>query len=658
MTLKGKKICCFVALPHHSRFLWPIMEEARKAGATVQFFTTLSDYPYERDIVKRGIECRLLQSYIRAEHREKIVKTSEKFFTEWTPRLFEWDGMRHWPLVTQSMLMMAAIEEYYCFDEFIRAERPNMILALHERNRWGKLMGHFTHKYGAAYLTLQEGEYYEDRLSFSGHSEYTTALMLWGEDTADRLERHGSARNKMVYIGNTHLAQVGADHFTAAARRKTREELGIPLNKKVVLFLVGLQWAVVKSPEVWGRLLEGLGDDVVKVFKWHPKVTIESFKKDYVEMFKERHPTCIVVQNFDAYQLLAVADYCVTLGKTTLAVEALSFGKPLFSLPGLDNEPDHYADQGISQSVLMPIGWEPLYKTINEGVPTAIQEKVDSFMEKFFHHRNRETLQRARKVMEILLTDYSIRKGPTFSHEAVSSRVSFIVPSGDNVEALISTIVSLAEKVQLPDWEVVIVLNAPSLRESLAPFEGDLTVIEAEGVSLGALYNKGAESAHGEVLVFMRPGVLYFKEDNLIEAARGAVAGVPLRDREMRPYCFGIGFNFNSDPFFNIDSEKLPQAVGGGILAIDRSVFERVRGFDPEIANHFVEADLCLAVESAGVPVRFQGEGLALSMHETFYNLDRGDDTWPRRIRFFAKWQGKLPKDEDYVSFAGDLMRA
>ena len=257
------------------------MHGARKAGARTLFFTTLSDYPYERDIIKRGLECRLLQSYIRAEHRERIVRTGDKFFAEWTPRLFEWDGMRHWPLVTQSNLVTAAIEEYYCFDEFMRLERPDMILALHERNRWGKLMGHFTHKYKAAYLTLQEGEYYEDRLSFSGHSEYTTALMLWGEDTAERLARHGAARNKMVFIGNTHLAQVGADHFSAEAKRKTREELGIPSDKKVVLFLVGLQWAVVKNPEVWGRLLDGLGDDVVKVFKWHPKVTIDSFKKDY-----------------------------------------------------------------------------------------------------------------------------------------------------------------------------------------------------------------------------------------------------------------------------------------------------------------------------------------------------------------------------------------
>src|SRR3569623_3125467 len=97
----------------------------------------------------------------------------------------------------------------------MRIEKPDLPLALHERNRCGKLHGHIARKHGAAYLTLQEGYYYEDRLSFCAHTEYPTAQMTWGEDTAALLERHGCSRNKMVMVGNTHLAQVGADYFTA-----------------------------------------------------------------------------------------------------------------------------------------------------------------------------------------------------------------------------------------------------------------------------------------------------------------------------------------------------------------------------------------------------------------------------------------------------------
>src|SRR3569832_170340 len=215
--------------------------------------------------------------------------------------------------------------------------------------------------------------------------------------------RHGAASNKMVLVGNTHLGQVGADYFTARHQQAVRKELGVPKGKKVVLFLVGLQWAVVKSPDLWRGLLDGLGDDVVKIFKWHPKVTAVSFRIDYRERFNEIFPSCIVVQDHDPYSLLAIADCCVALGKTTLGVEALSFGRPLFSRPGLDGEQDHYVEQGIAQSVAN--GWESLYRTLYAGVPTEVQGKVDEFLDRFFHRRNREAASRARQVMEVLVDD-------------------------------------------------------------------------------------------------------------------------------------------------------------------------------------------------------------------------------------------------------------
>ena len=52
--LKGKKIACFVALPHHTRFLWPITSALERHGAKVIFFTTMSDFPFEGDLIKKG----------------------------------------------------------------------------------------------------------------------------------------------------------------------------------------------------------------------------------------------------------------------------------------------------------------------------------------------------------------------------------------------------------------------------------------------------------------------------------------------------------------------------------------------------------------------------------------------------------------------------
>ena len=48
----------------------------------------------------------------------------------------------------------------------------------------------------------------------------------------------------------------------------------------------GLQWGVVKNMELWQDLLHGLGDDVVKVIKWHPKVNAESFKSQNLRVIE------------------------------------------------------------------------------------------------------------------------------------------------------------------------------------------------------------------------------------------------------------------------------------------------------------------------------------------------------------------------------------
>jgi len=652
MSLRGKKVCCFVGLPHHSRFMWPVMEEARKAGARTLFFTTLSDYPFERDVNKRGVGCRLLQSYAGAETRARIAETTTEFFAEWQKRMFDWDGLKHWPMVLQSSLLTAGFEEYHCLEEFMRIEKPDLLLALHERNRWGKLLGHMARKHGAAYLTLQEGDYYEDRLSFCAHTEYTTALMTWGEDTAALLERHGCSRNKMVMVGNTHLAQVGADYFTAKHRRSVKQELGIALDRKVVLFLVGLQWGVVKDIGLWRQLLDGLGDDVVKVFKWHPKVAAGSFVKDYQAVFKEHFPSCILVQDYDAYSLLAVADYCVALGKTTLGVEALSFGRPLFSMPGLDGEADHYLKQGISQSLEKPAGWQALYRTIEHGVPADVQSTVDDFLERFFHRRNREALLRAREVMELLLDESSANNMRFEVATPLAGKISFIIPSGHDGEALMASLVALADKVNLPDWEAIVVLHDPALAEVLAPVAGDLAIVTAEGDSLGALYNAGAAVARGEYLVFLRPGVLYYNGDGLIAAAAAGVAGVPIHQADMTPYCLGLHYNFNSDPEFITRPGPDVQALGGGLLAVSRTLFERIGGFDEAVANHLVEADLCLTAARLGAELRYQDTALAFNFRETFYDLDRASTAWRRTLRFFAKWRGQLPKDEDFMMYA------
>ncbi|MDC4226441.1 MAG: glycosyltransferase family A protein [Candidatus Manganitrophus sp.] len=95
--------------------------------------------------------------------------------------------------------------------------------------------------------------------------------------------------------------------------------------------------------------------------------------------------------------------------------------------------------------------------------------------------------------------------------KAVAGRVSLIVPSGSDAEALLATMTSLAQKVQWPDWEVVIVVNDEKMKPFLPALSGDLRIVEANDDRLPFLYNRGAEAATGDRFIFMKPGVLYIK---------------------------------------------------------------------------------------------------------------------------------------------------
>src|SRR3569833_4686047 len=64
MSLRCIKVCCFVALPHHSRFMWPVLVVVCLVGVLFLFFTTLADNPFERDVMKRGAECCFLFCFV------------------------------------------------------------------------------------------------------------------------------------------------------------------------------------------------------------------------------------------------------------------------------------------------------------------------------------------------------------------------------------------------------------------------------------------------------------------------------------------------------------------------------------------------------------------------------------------------------------------
>jgi hypothetical protein len=498
-------------------------------------------------------------------------------------------------------------------------------------------------------------------------------------------------------VGNTHLDNAKKMYSEPVRKKQIKAELKIPEGKKVLLFLVDLEWGAVMDGWVWETFLKGLREDIVAVFKWHPNVSRGTYLK-IEENIKNVASEAIVLHTYDPYALLGISDYCVTLGKTTLALEAVAFGKPLFAIPSRDGTKDYYVQMGVAQSVSPPGNWKALYDTIENGVPDNVEKNVEQYLQQSFYRLDGKAVDRALDVISYIFEcrqgrrqrteDRGQKKPVALSHCRTNGRVSFIMPSGNDAESLLSTLTSLSQNVKYPDWEVVIVINDENMKEMLSGVSGDIRIVDSQGDNLSLLYNKGAEASTGEYLIFMKPGIVYFKDEGLLDAMKGSAAGIPLRNPDMTPYCLGIGFDFNFSPYFikeerqsgsaTVESGLSPSrdAVGGGLIGMHREVFESIGGFDEGIANHLTEADICLSAKDNGYPIIYLPDCLGFVFKETFTqqsgsaterqvvrqsdsqppSAESGEE-WKQRIRFFAKWWGKLPKDDDYIKFAGDLLK-
>jgi hypothetical protein len=664
MDLSGKTIACFIALPHHSRFLLPVINELRKRGARVVFLVSDGDYPFELDLRERNEEFFFLRQFLRADHRKRIADTERLFLDDWAQVSTSWLGFRHWPLFKQSWIISSVIEEYHAFDAFMEERRPDVFLALHERNRWGKIIGHLAMKRNIPYVTFQEGDYHEPRLSMSSHTEYSTVDLLWGQDTYAMLAKAGCAGSKMVLIGNTHLDSAIVTYSAPERTAAIRQDLGIHPGRKTLVVIMDLEWASVSEPEFWKKTFRGVPRQVNLIIKWHPNIKIQSFEQ-VKALFSEIAPDAILVYTYDSYALLAVADCCVMFGKSTLALEALAFRKPVVSVPTLSGGVNLYADKGVALPLVPAESWAVVHEVLDTGLTPQMEERIGAYLADAFYHLDGNAALRAADVIAFVAGTAVRAPGiaqPPVQPECVKGRVSFILPSGSDPGALMASLTSIAHNVRYDDWQVVVVITSESVRECLMSVAGDVVLVDAAGERLGAYYNEGAGRSSGEFLFFLAPGILVERCELPLTTLARSIVGSTIHHADGSPWCLGYHFDFNGVPVRSVSEPSAPPPsaiVGGGFLCLSRDAYSACKGFDEEIADAFVEADLCLTAVAQGYSIDLSPAVVCRKygdIPETaperngFYDGD-----WRGRVRFFAKWAGRIDKSDDFLAHAKKL---
>lgn len=550
MPLNGKKCFCFVALKHHSRFLLPITRMLEAEGVDIRYLTAPAEMPFELTLMEEGLPYTHPFSYLTPEIAEQTEAAYRRVRAAWREKAFSSSILHHFTLPIQDKTLRMQVENFYLFRQMFAQEKPDFVLALHELNSWGKMLGYLSHENKIPCVTFQEGLYYAPAGIYRFHTEYSTACLVWGEATREVLVRSGGSTDKIFVVGNTHLAAAIAQVTHPDVIRETKKDLRLDRNKKVVTILmggVGYQEGFAFPPDfvAWARETT----DCTIICKWHPvtnKTVISNIQEKFGDSAQLRF-----VQHYDTYRLLAVSDVCVVFGNSTTGLEALALGKPLIEvqIPGLEYS---FAAQEVAERVdnltAVPTAVQQLLAT---GVPVVRTQKVKDYLDRNLADTlDGRSVERAVDVIAHILTvqdEQRQRWQPSLStpqqvcqkgipisaplrqeehtalHHVDRYEENSVPTERTQSEYVCSIIIPLQSTVGVEQTLIGIATHTPAtlsyecllssahpddVRQLLSGIQGDIRLLVASRTSVAHLCNVAARAAKGRYLCFLPPGMV------------------------------------------------------------------------------------------------------------------------------------------------------
>ncbi len=248
---------------------------------------------------------------------------------------------------------------------------------------------------------------------------------------------------------------------------------------------------------------------------------------------------------------------------------------------------------------------------------------------------------------------------------SAAPRASIIIPAHGKVAYTLACLRSIAAQPGAVPFEVIVVddASADATVGHLARVGGLVTITNPVNLGFIGSCNAGAAKARGGILVFLNndtlvtPGWLDALVRCLDEEPDAGLVGAKLvypdgRLQEAGGIVFSDGSGWNYGRF---DDDTRPRYTfrrdadycSGAAIAIPRTLFQRLGGFDARFAPAYYEdTDLAFAVRAAGRRVIY--EPAALVVH--FEGITSGTDTASgtkryqtiNRTKFIEKWRDAL----------------
>ena len=243
----------------------------------------------------------------------------------------------------------------------------------------------------------------------------------------------------------------------------------------------------------------------------------------------------------------------------------------------------------------------------------------------------------------------------TLPAEVAQPSVSIILPFKNRHDLLQPCVESLIKKTDYPHWHCILVDNGSTCPKTLAYVQGldgeKFSVVRVDvPFNFSVLINKGAEIARGEVLVLLNsdtevltPGWLASLASLTIRPGIGCVGSTLLYPNGMVQHAgivMGLGGLMHKQPMMGHAHAGWPydglgyhgllahlrtvSAVTGAALAVRRSIFQQVGGFDELFPQSFNDVDFCLKVFTLGLRNVISPEAL-------LYHYESGSRGWYKK---------------------------
>ncbi|MCO8019683.1 glycosyltransferase [Brevundimonas diminuta] len=237
-------------------------------------------------------------------------------------------------------------------------------------------------------------------------------------------------------------------------------------------------------------------------------------------------------------------------------------------------------------------------------------------------------------------------------------RILVIIPTRDQADILRPCLDSLKESLSNPHAVDVLVIDHRSTEAdalnllSERVLSGDIEVIRVdEPFNWGRFNNLAATRQNHDILVFANNDIEFLTQgwddvvrSSLADEAVGIIgarllypdrtiqhAGMAMGINQGRPVHEGLGADMASGgPMNRWRRPRQASAVTGALMAVKRSIFEAVGGFDERLAVAYNDIDLCLRVREAGFRVLYEPQLEAIH-HESKtrgYNVDDARVAW------------------------------